>query len=164
MAYIIINKDEVNIGKHAKVYLDKDFYVYDTTDSTIEQCTGRDIQLLVKHDREFLNYKWGNVNDLVGVCMVHPDIGLYLNNGIMLVAWGEHLWEISRITSLEHIVFMKDMLALHCYTDMIIEVVLYFQDSTCSLLDLRHRSSIVYKQLGMYKKGQAGAEIVRRCI
>lgn len=164
MSYIVMHKNDIHVSAQNKFYAGMDYYVYDSTDGTIEQCKGRDILLLCKHGRDFKNCLHGSVRYMMNMSIITSDLGICLRDNILLVASDGFLWEVNNINSILHIVLSDCALLLRCYVDRFKRLDLTFFADYCHVEDYMRTGLATYRLLGQYKNGQAGAEIARRCV
>lgn len=164
MAYVIMQKGDLHVTKFNKLYNNTDYYVYDTTDGTIEVGSGRDILLLYKSGRKFLNFTFESIGFMKKVCITHEDLGICLQKGDLVVANAGKAWVVHGVRVIDHIIIGDGFLTIRVQDMSYIYKDCVFTRLACRLVDCDGLADLSYEYLGDYKLGYAGAEITRRCI
>lgn len=162
MSYVIIRTD-MKYNQGNSIDKDKNYYVYDTTDSTIEQCNGEDICLLIDNNREFLNYRFPIWHSMYNVCITHPKLGIILRGNKLYVACLQHTYEFFNVRAIRNICISNKMLLIgvvdsqNCVCDIVISKL------GCKVNDY-YVTTVSYKSYGEYMGEQADVEVLRLCI
>lgn len=162
--YIVIHRGT----KHGMAWINSThrYYVYDNLDNTIETCKGEDILLLLKNNRDILNYyNSGFVNHMYNMCIAHPDLGLCLRDKVVHVALGGKLWRLSAINTILYIVAFRDHLELICVTASGKRCSIKINSDSCDVEDINSNAVNVHPTLvSLYKSGCAGIEIMKQYV
>lgn len=163
MAYVLMMKDEVNVDRYEYILKNGMYYVYDTTDGTIDLCSGRDIELVIDNGRQFLNYLLKSMNLLTEVCILNPNLGMHLRDNILTVAFKNSVRMVQGVHAIKFIILSNDCLELQCFDPDFNLFYCKFMLGVGSVINPDGKERVC-KSLGRYKGNNAGAEIARRCI
>lgn len=163
MSYIIIATARLAVTD-TSINKDDICYVYDTSDGTLDKCTGDDIFLLVNKGRHFLNYAWYQWISLGDCCIANPKLGIALYDYKLYIAYQGILTEFLNVEVITWIALCDDMLVIGVVDTDYNTGVVEIDKSGFVIKDDSGWCIIGGKVCGRYKEGLAGVEVMKRCI